>query len=289
MNLLVGIIPAIGWGVLPVILVKLGGTADEQLLGTTVGNILIAILIALFISLQGDWRVVLLCFLSGFLWGIGQWGQYRGYSTLGVSKAMPISSGLQIVGNTLFGGFVFHEWHNSGEVVSGLIGVMVIVLGILLCSNFSLKTNVHFSREHSREYFMLFITTIGYWCYSILPKFIVESHTNVYSKFIFQAVGMLTISIILTLLPGGVTQFKYKIGKLRTLTVGGIVFSVAAIAYVYSLQHNSLITAFTLSQMNVVISTILGFLLLHEDHEHKQKVFSGLFLIVFGGCILMWM
>ena len=48
--------------------------------------------------------------VSGLFWALGQANQLKSIDLMGVSRTMPISTGLQLVATTLFGVIVFHEW-----------------------------------------------------------------------------------------------------------------------------------------------------------------------------------
>ncbi|WP_125608176.1 GRP family sugar transporter [Lapidilactobacillus bayanensis] len=286
MDLLFGIIPAIGWGILPVVLVKLGGSADEQLLGTTIGNMLLASILFVFVPIKGDVSVIILCILSGLMWAVGQWGQYQGYASISVSKAMPLSSGLQIVGNTFFGVVLFDEWGDNAKIMLGISAVVIIIIGILFSAGRSTQQNESGSINR-KSYISLILTTIGYWGYSVIPNFLSANETTVYSKYIFQAIGMLLASSILSFHFSRVRGEQIYVKRIKKLTLGGLLFGIAAAAYVYSLQHNGLIVAFTLSQMNVVISSILGIFILHENHANPKRLYVGLGCIVVGSVVLM--
>lgn len=45
MDILIGLIPAVSWGVLPLAVSKLGGKPINQILGTTLGALLVALIV----------------------------------------------------------------------------------------------------------------------------------------------------------------------------------------------------------------------------------------------------
>ncbi len=53
---------------------------------------------------------------------------------MGVSRTMPISTGLQLVATTLFGVIVFHEWSTTISVVLGVLALVCIIIGVILTS-----------------------------------------------------------------------------------------------------------------------------------------------------------
>lgn len=44
MNILLALVPAIFWGIMPLIVSKIGGTPVQQILGTTFGTLLLQVL-----------------------------------------------------------------------------------------------------------------------------------------------------------------------------------------------------------------------------------------------------
>ena len=67
--------------------------------------------------------------VSGALWAFGQGNQLKSVHLIGVSKTMPISTGMQLVGTTLFSAIFLGEWRIV-QVVMGLIAMILLVVGI---------------------------------------------------------------------------------------------------------------------------------------------------------------
>lgn len=78
MNILIGLIPALFWGILPLCVSKIGGKPTQQIMGTTMGVLLVGIATSLlFFPIRLDAWAFFLCFLSGASWAFGQMNQYR--------------------------------------------------------------------------------------------------------------------------------------------------------------------------------------------------------------------
>lgn len=60
--------------------------------------------------------------------------QFRAFTQVGVSKTMPLSTGMQLVGTSLFGVFAFHEWGTTSKLVLGFSALALIIIGIFLTS-----------------------------------------------------------------------------------------------------------------------------------------------------------
>ena len=99
MGILIALIPAIGWGIQPLVLKKIGGRPTNEILGTGIGALLVGLVVQLFMAPGGiSIPTFLISLLSGAFWVIGQIGQYTTFNLIGVSKTMPISTAMQLVG-----------------------------------------------------------------------------------------------------------------------------------------------------------------------------------------------
>ena len=78
--------------------------------------------------------VIIVGLISGALWAFGQGNQLRSISLIGVSKTMPISTGMQLVGTTLFSAIFLGEWSTGIQVTMGIIAMVLLVTGIALTS-----------------------------------------------------------------------------------------------------------------------------------------------------------
>ncbi|EHO54604.1 GRP family sugar transporter [Lentilactobacillus kisonensis] len=281
MNLLIGIIPAIFWGVLPIWMRKVtGGSFLQQLLGTSVGIVITATALQLIFRYDINARDFLLYYVSGACWSIGQGGQYREYGCLGVSGTMPVSTAFQIIGNSLIGGWLFGEWQGISASLMGLIALVVIIAGVVITNGLAAG-----SLKNLPEYGFLLITTIGYWGYSGFPHY-ASSGAGI-NGFLPQSLGMLTMAAIIYV--SGRKKFPGNdpIG-FRNIT-SGLIFSVAASTYLISLQLNGLVSAFILTQLNVVVSTILGIVILKEANRKKVVTASIGLAVLIAGAVMMVM
>lgn len=109
MNILIGLIPALAWGILPLVVTKIGGKPINQIIGTTFGTLMMALFVWLIMRPEIGLGPFWITFLSGASWALGQFLQYMAFKRVGVSKAMPISTGLQLVGTFLLGVLAFGE------------------------------------------------------------------------------------------------------------------------------------------------------------------------------------
>ncbi|WP_062324814.1 GRP family sugar transporter [Holzapfeliella floricola] len=131
-NLIIAILPAILWGCMPIFTSKIGGRTVNQILGTTFGALLTAIVFFVALRPNITSEIFLFSFLSGLSWSLGQVLQYESFKALGVSKAMPISTGLQIVGTSFGGVLLFSEWASTSAKIAGFVAIIIIIGGIYL-------------------------------------------------------------------------------------------------------------------------------------------------------------
>ena len=284
MNLLIGLLPALFWGMLPLCVARIGGRPTQQIMGTTLGTLAVAVLFWLIMQPEINGRTALMGFLSGAFWAFGQMNQYRAYTQIGVSQALPISTGMQLVGTSLMGVAVFGEWGSATQKIVGALALVLIIAGIALTTK---KENPPSDGKGSLKtgIITLLISTIGYVGYSFFPNFAESSGR---AKFLPQAVGMATAAVVLSLLArDGSRPWDKK--SLQNL-IGGVVFSFAALTYLMSIEPacNGVATGFTLSQMNVVIATLGSIFLLGEKKTRKEMrfVLAGLAMVVIGGVMI---
>lgn len=275
-------IPALGWGIQPLILAKLGGKPTNQILGTGIGALIVGLIVQLgFSPTSISLPVFLISLASGAFWVIGQTGQYRALETLGVSKTMPITTGLQLVGTSLISVIAFGEWPGIVNKLIGLVAIILLIIGAALTS---INDDKSASQSTRQGILILLSTSIGYWIYSALPRIVDASGLAIFFP---QMLGVFIGALIYVLIksPGAITKKK----SWQTSIIG-LTFSISALAYIFSAQANGVATAFIITQLNVVVATIGGLVILKEkktSHELKNTIF-GLFLIVLGSVITVF-
>ena len=134
MDIFLAILPAIFWGSIVLFNVKLGGGPYSQVLGTTFGALIFSIGIYFVVQPELSPRIFAVGVVSGLFWALGQTNQLKSIDLIGVSKTMPISTGLQLVSTSLFGVLVFHEWATTISIVLGVLALIFIIVGIVLTS-----------------------------------------------------------------------------------------------------------------------------------------------------------
>ena len=129
---------------------------------------------------------------------------------------------------------------------------------------------------------MLVCTTLGFIIYNAIPRALSASGLAIFFP---ESVGMVVAVLIYLLFTKQMKEIKSK--SSRQSLLAGFIFSIAATTYILSVKDNGVNTAFVVSQLSVVISTLGGMIFLHEKKSKKAIFFTitGLILI-FAGAIL---
>lgn len=282
MNIVYMFIPAIAWGILPLAVAKVNGKPINQILGTTVGTLIVGIIALPFIKMNIDVKTFWLAALAGAFWVVGQLGQYTGYAKIGVSETMPISTGLQLIGTSLVGVVIFGEWASTNAKIWGFIGIALLIIGAILTSISDKGTSEGTEKNQVGTIIMLVCTTIGFIIYNSIPKAMSASGLAIFFP---ESVGMVLAVLIYLVFTKQLGELKAK-SSWQSL-IAGFIFAIAAIGYILSVKDNGVNTAFVVSQLSVVISTLGGMLFLHEKKTKKGYIFtiSGLIIILIGAIL----
>lgn len=282
MGILIGLVPALGWGLQALVMQKIGGKYTNKTLGMALTTIVFGI--AAYFYLRPEMTAALLwgSILSGLSWSLGQILQTKSFDLLGVSTAMPVSTGEQLVLTTLLGAIALQEWTHAWQYFVGLPAIAIIVLGVAFTTVEDNKTEKGGSSNLKKGMLILIISSIGQAGYAVLPRVFDLNGGDVLLP---QSIAMTAGVMLLSSFEKDNDMFGKKTWQ-NMLT--GICFSVANVGLLFSNQINGVAVGFTLSQLNVVVSTIGGIWFLHEvktKHEMKYTMW-GLVLVVLGAVLI---
>lgn len=283
LNLLILFLPAIGWGLMPLAISSVkNSNVYNQIIGTVVAAFLFAVVVMLIDHPELNWSLFLFSALAGACWVIGQVGQYISYSRISVSTTMPISTGLQLIGVPVVGVIAFQEWQTTQSKFWGFLGIVVLIIGVIFTSRSDEGTSKGGNKIPWATLILLILTTFGYIASSSIPKAL---HGSSISIFFGETVGMMVAVFIYTLVTGNMKAWVQK----STVYSGsaGILYGIANLAYIYSIGPWGVNTAFVVSQLCVVISTLGGLIFLHEKKSKRGLIYTliGLALIVVGAIV----
>lgn len=279
MAYLIALIPALGWGFMPLITGKVGGSEANQIFGIGAGASLVGLIAFLIIHPQVSMKAFLFSLLCGALWSTAQVGQFVSFKRIGVSNTVPLSTVFQLVGNSIIGVVIFGEWHSARALTIGFIALAIVIIGAMMTSFTDRSGGQNVT---SKDVLFLLVTTIGYWIYSSFPKMPILAHEDSVGIFLPEVLGILLGAIIYDLASGNAKAFTQK--EQYTNILAGISWGIAAFAYIFAARMIGVTVAFVFTQLNVIIATFGGILILHEHKSPRESKFTfwGIVLIVIG-------
>ena len=285
--ILIGLGPLIGWGIYPTIASKFGGKPVNQILGSTIGTLIFAVVYNQIEHLgfpQG--KDLLLAILSGIGWAVAQVITFYSFTLIGSSRAMPVTTAFQLLGASLWGVVALGDWPTMVDKIVGFVALAVIILGAWMTVWSEHKTKED-SNSLRKAVIVLLIGEIGYWAYSAAPQ---AASINGKQAFLPQAIGMVIVGVIygiITLVRKQGNPFAQKVTYKQIIS--GFFFAFVALTYLISAQPNmnGLATGFILSQTSVVLATLTGIWFLGQKKTHREMAVTvgGLILIIAAAAI----
>lgn len=279
--LLIGLGPLLGWGLYPTIASKIGGKPVNQILGSTLGTLLFALV---FASIQKialpTGKDFIFAILSGVGWASAQIITFKSFSLIGSSKAMPITTAFQLLGASLWGVLYLGNWPGVTAKIIGTLALGLIIVGARMTVWTEEKNEANTSKL-KKAVLLLAVGEIGYWAYSAAPQ---ATEISGMEAFLPQAIGMVFVAVGYA----GFLSFKEKSAFNEVTSYkhifSGFFFAFAALTYLISAQPNmnGLATGFILSQTSVVLATLTGVWLLGQQKTKKEmnRTLLGLALIM---------
>lgn len=284
--LLIGLGPLLGWGLYPTIASKIGGRPVNQILGSTLGTLIFAIVFALYKGMElPTGSDLTFSILSGVGWAIAQIITFQSFTLIGSSRAMPITTAFQLLGASLWGVFALGNWPGATAKVLGAFALVLIILGAWM-TVWTEKKNTEGSNLLKKAVLLLAVGEIGYWAYSAAPQ---ATSIDGMHAFLPQAIGMVIVAVVYS----AVLSFKEKSAFVEDVSYkhifSGFFFAFAALTYLISAQPdmNGLATGFILSQTSVVLATLTGIWFLGQKKTKKEMTVTviGLVLILAAATI----
>lgn len=279
MDMLIALLPALFWGSIVLINVLVGGGPYNQIRGTTLGALIVGIVLLFTGHASFEPKVILVGLLSGAFWALGQGNQLKSVNLIGVTKTMPISTGMQLVGTTLFSAIFLGEWSTGTQVTLGLSAMALLVVGIALTSLKGKNESIDAGSNFNKAIPILLLSTVGYVLYVVIAQiFSVDGLDTLF----FQSIGMAIGGFILS--ANQKTSLKYTVRNL----IPGVIWAIGNLFLFYSQPKVGVATSFSFSQLLVIVSTLGGIFILKERKDRKQLIgiTAGIVLIVLAAFIL---
>lgn len=280
MDLLIALLPALFWGSVVLINVLVGGGPYNQIRGTTFGALIIGIILLLTGNAEfGDPAIIIVGLISGAFWALGQGYQLKSISLIGVSKTMPISTGLQLVGTTLFSAVFLGEWSTGTQVTLGLLAMVLLVIGIAMTSIKGKNEASENTKNFGKAMPILLISTVGYVVYVVIAQIFGVDGMN---ALFFQSIGMAIGGLILS------AKHETSIKSTAWNLIPGVIWGIGNLFMFYSQPKVGVATSFSFSQLLVIVSTLGGIFLLGERKDKRQMtgIWVGIVLIVIAAFVL---
>lgn len=286
--ILLALVPAFGWGFQGIVMQKVGGTTANKQMGMVLTTLLFGIVVLIFHPINWSWTLIAAAAINGIPWSIAQILQIKSFDYLGVARAMPLSTGMQLVFTTLLGALFFHEWTHGWQFGFGICALVVIIVGVA-CTAFQEKSEDKGPSNLKRGLLITLISSLLYTSYTAAGKFFsVSSWDMLFPQAVFMVLGTTIISFCMS----GKDAMDPEIGvfgKKSWMNMStGALFATANLTVMLSNEMNGLAVGWTLSQMNVIVATLGGLFILKEKKTKKEMAFviAGMILIALGGILI---
>ncbi len=276
-GILYALLPALAWGSLVLVSEKLGGDPKSQTLGITTGSLLFGLVMYFIQQPEMSMTVWIVGMISGAGWAVGQLNQFNSVQNMGVSKTVPISTGLQLLGTTFFGVVIFKEWSGTMTIILGLLAIAAIIAGIILTGVGQGKDSEEGSKKKGAMF--LGISTVGFVLYVVIVRWY---DLDGWAAILPQGVGMFIATLLLSIKDNPFNKYMVR------NVLAGIMWAIGNIGLLLANPLVGVAIGFSFSQMGIVISTLGGIFLLGEKKSKKQLTFIiiGCALVIAGGVLL---
>ena len=289
-SILIGLIPALGWGFQGIVMQKIGGTTANKQMGMVLTALVMSIFVALVDPIVWSPALIAAAAVNGIPWAIAQILQIKSFDYLGVSRAMPLTAGMQLILTSIIGAFYFGEWPQAWQMGVGFAGIALIIVGTVL-TTYTEDGQETTSKEDIRKGVIITaISSVLYVAYATAARFFnVDSFQILLPQALFMLAATVVIAIFVSQRDSvdgvfGRTEGVFGIKSWQNMLTG-ILWSVANIAVLFSNQVNGVAVGWTLANMNLIFATLGGLFILHEKKTPKELKFviAGMILIAAGG------
>lgn len=283
MDILIALVPTIAWGSIGLIAGKIGGNFRQQTLGMTIGAFIIGIISFFIFAPEINIATWIIGFVSGLFWVLGQSMYFQSFQKIGVSKTVPISTGLQLTINTMVAVLFFHEWKTSWDYLVGSTAIILLILGAIFTAYEEKALTTVNRNKCSMKYIPLIISTIGFVLYTIIVRYGQVTYDVESTAVILpQAIGMLIGALCIC------KKKDIKEQKTRRNIITGLTWGVGNLFMFIAMEKVGLATSFSLSQAGIVISTLGGIFILKESKTKRELFLTvlGCLVIIVGGTLL---
>lgn len=278
MNYLIYCLPALGWGLMPIISKKAGGSPVEQLLGTTVTAFGISIILSFLTGVEYTLTGAISALISGSFWAGGQYLQFKALKTGSVSIVMPLSNGTQLVFTSLAAGILLREWQSMRQSLVTLLLLLVILAAIYLIT-MNQKKDTEQKTVSLQTMIMICTSSLCLMGYMITTSLF---HVEGLQIFLPQAFAMFLSSCVIAKFEPG----KQELSRVSRNVLTGIFWTIANVSLFYIVTQLGVGLSYTISQLCIFVSIIGGILLLKEKKTKVEVMHTIIGMVMFFSAIL---
>lgn len=278
MNYLIYCLPALGWGLMPIISKKAGGSPVEQLLGTTVTAFGISIILSFLTGVEYTLTGTIAALISGSFWTGGQYLQFKALKTGSVSIVMPLSNGTQLVFTSLAAGILLREWQSMRQSLVTLLLLLVILAAIYLIT-MNQKKDTEQKTVSLQTMIMICTSSLCLMGYMITTSLF---HVEGLQIFLPQAFAMFLSSCVIAKFDPG----KQELSRVSRNVLTGIFWTIANVSLFYIVTQLGVGLSYTISQLCIFVSIIGGILLLKEKKTKVEVMHTIIGMVMFFSAIL---
>ncbi len=289
-SILIGLIPALGWGFQGIIMQKIGGTTANKQMGMVLTALVMSIVVALVDPIAWSPALIAAAAVNGIPWAIAQILQIKSFDYLGVSRAMPLTSGMQLILTSIIGAFYFNEWPHAWQMGVGFAGIALIIVGTVLTTYTEAGQETTSKSDIRKGVIITAISSALYVAYATAARFF---NVDSFQILLPQALFMLAATIVISIIVSKRDSVDGVFGRIEGVfglkswqnMLTGVLWSVANIAVLFSNQVNGVAVGWTLANMNLIFATLGGLFILHEKKTPKELKFviAGMIIIAAGG------
>ncbi|NRY59320.1 GRP family sugar transporter [Clostridium beijerinckii] len=284
MSVIIYLLPALGWGLMPIFASKAGGNPKQQLLGTTIIAFLVGVVFSIIAKPTYTGQGFLISCISGVFWTFGQLFQFKALKEAPVSQGMPVSNGTQLLFTTLVSGVILGEWASGKQTILSLIALGLIIFAIWLLANKGEKKQTFDCKSGNNGWIISMIISSLF-----LTGYVT---TNAYFKisnfeiFFPQSLGMISTALIMYITSNKEEKSGFKNAIRNCIT--GLSWSIANISIFFTASHLGVGLSYTISQLCVFVSIFAGIIILGEKKTsvEKKRISLGVTIFLFSIVIL---
>lgn len=280
MNLLIALIPALGFGSEIISMQLIGGKFTNKTMGMGLTTLLAGLIVYIIRQPVLTPSIILGASICGAGEALGLIFQVKSLDLVGVTMTMPISIGEQLIGTNLVGAIAFKEWTSGRQWGLGIAAVVIIIVGICMTSYHENKVQAGTNFKKGMVY--LLISSLGFVAYGSAPT---AFHLQSWDVLFPEAVAIFATYVIVAS-----TQKDNQMWAPATWKnmITGLCDVIGNFTLIFSIGINGEAVGYTFSQMSVIVSTLGGFLILHEAKTKKETgmTLAGLVFVVIGAILI---